>query len=407
MLSTSKFNLFNVLFVVLFIFSITPILNVIGNVLPAIGGLKINFYIYFIPLFLIFLTFFLINPKKIILLLLSLFFLSYLWVDYSFKSLVENSYGYILILILFTFLRLNQDIVKFKVLVLVFRISLFIPIIISVFQYFGVIPLEFLNAKYVNTGYDFDGNAVYRINGFYYHGLELALSILFSYIIEIYLNKSRLFRIILFFVYGFFIYITMIKMSAAIFLGISLYPIFFNSKIRFFLARNLSFFIYTLLFIFFSLLFLLISNYLVMDLEFLTGRGAIWTIYFLAIKEYSILNYIFGFGFGSSDTLFNIGLSLFPSWFLPDWVPDAHNTFLSLFLSGGILFLYFFFYFFKIYFQYILSINYSFNMFVVYSLVVLIFLFGNTIVLESMSLFWVGLAFLLIISKLNVNHEQV
>jgi len=225
---------------------------------------------------------------------------------------------------------------------------LWIPIIIAILQFLKVIPITFWNATYINLAYAADGSVIPRPNGLLYHGSELSIIICFMTLFQFFKKEKEAFWLIVF-----LIMVSMMTYFKAIVGCIGLLFIYYLGFVNRGVLSNFRIITKPWLIFLIALGGGIISLYAInyfnlvhhytgyyFPEQMLTGRGSIWNIYLDAIKDFSLFNYLFGAGTGSSFDLFTKYAS--PENFYPlrvngktDIAYDPHNAMLSIFIDGG------------------------------------------------------------------------
>ena len=169
----------------------TPAAIILGNIFSPIAGLKVH-WIYIGIIFVLSILLLVKYNRAVSLgfvILGSLFFQGFNSIDFSIKEFIDFISGpFLLIAVVDTACYSNISIDSFIYYKDKFIAISMVPIFISVLQYFDFLPLEFMNASYVNVTI-FGSEKIERVNGFLYHGVELAVLIFFVFVI-LALNSS-------------------------------------------------------------------------------------------------------------------------------------------------------------------------------------------------------------------------
>jgi hypothetical protein len=320
--------------------SYVPIAIIAGNVLPPIGFIKIH-WIYIGVIFLLALLILLSKRRSSgQLLLIFLFLLIQLVVSIKFSIIdfIDFISGPIVfIAVVNTIVEDEIDIKSFQKTIRKMLFFLGIPIVIAFLQYLNIVPLELLNAEYVNVTI-YGSEKIERVNGFLYHGIELAV-IIFFFFTSILILKSSLNSYVILLLMIFAEFITTIKtgiISAILFTGYFSYLI--DRRLR--LLKSILIFIIIILG--FSYMYTLIpdiqenrfrfnSSQFKFDDQLFTGRGYIWNTYIQGITHFDFFQIFFGAGFGSAPTIFEQN-----STNRVEWSAGTHNQLLELFINGGL-----------------------------------------------------------------------
>ena len=391
--------------------SITPLIIILGNIVPPFP-----IKIHFIGMGLIFLNALWIlmtnAHKKWVLYVAGFFVLIQIAFNFlDIKNVIDFFFGPFVLIVMLDLLVNNKvpRVLLDKYQKRFYRL-LFIPITIAVLQFFGIFPITFWNADYVNYSYQ-NGLAIPRPNGFLYHGAELSIIICFVALFQYFKSETKSFWMLLL-----LIAITLTTYFKAILGCVSLlflfYLTFVNrgvlSSFRVVSKKRIFGYGVVLLLVFGVFVFQFLSTVhhytgYYFPSQLLTGRGAIWNIYLDAIKEYSFWNYLFGSGMGSGPRLFYEYASP-KTWY---WLTvrsklaidalDPHNAILSVFVNSGVAGLAFFFFLFNMIFNQIKkwrpSEKWNKKVFIAIFVIPLLTI-GVTIPIYEMAIFWVCLGFL-------------
>ena len=421
----------NILVFLLELISISPLLIILGNVIPPFP-LKVHF-IGFGLIFLLCLWLLVSNPSKkwVIYYAILLTSIQVIAQSTGLKSTLDFFFGPFIFIIFLDILsneKLSIAILnKYKKR---FYFLLWVPISIATLQYFKFLPLTFWNATYINYAY-IDITPIARPNGLLYHGSELAILICFMSLNQLFKKEQNSFwtllSLILISVTTY--YKSLIGCSILIFIY---FLAFVNkglvSQIKLFSMQRLisySALIITIVVFFAYHYFTGIhkkTGYYFPP-QLLTGRGSIWNIFTDGIQDFSVWQYIFGNGMGSGVDIFKNYASA------KNWYPltyqskltvqyDAHNALLSLFVNSGISGILFFILLFKMLFTQVKkwgnSTSWNIRVFVAITFIPLMTL-GITIPIYDMAIYWPCLGFLVVEwktqcieqTKINENDSSI
>jgi hypothetical protein len=416
----TKNNTIHLLFLELV--SITPILIILGNVVPPMP-IKIH-HMGLGIIFLIMVWALISDPyKKWILYVAGAYTLiQFTHEQWYLKGLIDFFFGPFALLLLLDIL-VNQKLPKatLRKYERRFYYLLWIPIAIAVLQYFHVLPIKFWNATYVNFAY-FGDIAIPRPNGLLYHGSELSVIICFAALYQFFRKENNaIWMLLLLIAVAFMTYFK--ALTGCIILLFLYYIVFVNrgilTQLKLMSKKRLIFYSVCIGLVlvgaavqFFSYVYS-VSGY-VFPRTMLTGRGAIWNIYFERIKEFSFWNYLFGNGMGSSFDIFADYASA-ETWYLlasdpkADTDYDTHNAFLSVFINSGIVGLAFIFYLFRMVWNQVKkwAPGASWNKTVFFGIfIVPLFTIGITIPIYENAIFWISLGFLIHRWKFYTDDER-
>ena len=159
-----------------------PVAIIAGNVLPPIGFLKVH-WIYIGVTFIIALLLITLNNHSAGLLVIIFLFIGVQLmtaIKFSLPDFVDFISGPIVFIAVVNILRDDIDVSRLKRIRRKVLFFLAVPIIIALLQYIKILPLEFMNAKYVNVTL-YGTEILQRVNGFLYHGVELVVIIFFFF----------------------------------------------------------------------------------------------------------------------------------------------------------------------------------------------------------------------------------
>jgi hypothetical protein len=398
-------------FIVLFLelLSLSPILMILGNVVPPFP-LKVHFITFGITFLLICLFLSQYRSKKWLIYVAIIYFLLQFFLSgFHLKDFIDFFFGPFVFISMFDIYingRVSKDtLFKYKKR---FFILMWIPMSISLLQYFGISPLTFWNATYINYS-RVDGIETPRPNGFLYHGSELSIIIFFVAIKQL-IKSNRFFifqgLIILLIAYGtYYKALTATILLLVIYYYTIIHPvkgfqwtsIIFKNEKKIYQAI-LSIFIIGVLILVYKLTFL--NQKEIFDPQLLTGRGSLWNVYLQAIKNFSFFEWLFGAGIGSEAILFKQFAT--PELYYPlkvdpsiDLAPDGHNAILSTFLNVGIIGSLLYVFLFKIVHSQISNLKKMIKEKAIFFLifVIAIFTLGITIPIFKNAIFWIALSF--------------
>ena len=186
----------NVIFelILLELLSYVPLVLILGNILPPIGNIKLH-WLYLGVLFLNTLVL-LLQSKRSVAFLFLIFLLLPIHIlvslGFSVGEFIDFIAGPLLLIAVVKIVtkdRLDLNRVRHFRTKLLFSFS--VPVFIAFFQYIRLLPLEFLNARYVNATI-FGSEVVERVNGYLFHGIELAVIIFFLFVNLSFFTRNRL-----------------------------------------------------------------------------------------------------------------------------------------------------------------------------------------------------------------------
>ena len=403
--------------------SITPLIIILGNVVPPFPV-----KIHFIGMGLIFLNalwILITNAHKKWVLYVAGFFVV-IQIAFNFwdiKNIIDFFFGPFVLIVMLDLL-VNNKIPK----VLLqkyqkrFYLFLFIPVSIAVLQFFEIFPITFWNANYINYSYQ-DGVSIPRPNGFLYHGSELSIIICFLALFQYFKSETKSFWILLLLI-GVAITTYFKAILGCVSILFLFYITFVNrgvlSSFRVLSKKQIFSYGIIIMIIFGVYTFQLLSNShyytgYYFPSQLLTGRGAIWNIYLEGIKEYSIWNYLFGSGMGSGPQLF-YDFANSETWYwlrgrskLPIDALQPHNAVLSVFVNSGVMGIAFLFLLFKMVYTQVKTWNPSikWNKTVFCAVFILPLLtIGITISIFQKAIFWPCLGFLIYSWSFYSNNEN-
>lgn len=421
MIVLNRNNIFEVL--LLELLSYTPLIIILGNIVPP-SPLKFHFYVFGL-VFLIALWILAKSPSKKWVIYLAVFYLviqPFLF-HWNIKGIIDYFFGPIILLIMVDLL-VNDRIPKvlLKKYLSRFYSLLWIPVIFAVLQFFSILPFTFWNATYINYT-DIGGVRIPRPNGLLYHGSELSIIICFLGLFQFFKTETKAFWTIILLI--FVCFATYFKAITACLIVIFLYFLFFintGSLTQFQLISKKRIYWYGSIIAIVSISIVIqylltvhkYTGYYFIP-EMLTGRGYIWNIYLDGINEFSIWNYLFGAGMGSSTTVFDSYANANNYYVLVDsktleFKYDTHNAILSIFINSGIVGLLFISSIFKMIYSQIKNWQGSqvWNKRVFWGILFIPLLtIGITIIIFEMAIIWPCIGFLFYQWYFTVNKEEL
>lgn len=316
-----------------------PLAIIAGNVLPPIGFLKIHWIYIGLTFIVALLTLIQYNHSGGLLLVIFFFIVAQLTtgITFSASGFVDFIAGPLVFIAVVSIVvdDVGVSILKKKRKKMLIFFAL--PIVLALLQYVKILPLEFMNARYVNVT-QYGTEILQRVNGFLYHGIELVV-IIFFFFACIIIPESGL---KVYFILALMIlaeFVTIIKagiLAAMMFSGY--YAYFIDRRLR--SLKSIAIGIAVVLG--FSVIYTLIPDlqnrrfdfnldHFRFDNQLFTGRGYIWNVYIEGLKDFSWLQILFGGGFGSAPTIFEAH-AIGPI----NWSPGTHNTLLELLINGGL-----------------------------------------------------------------------
>ncbi len=381
----------------------TPIAIILGNILPPVASLKVH-WIYIGFVFIITLLSLIKNIHSHDLLFVILIFgiaQYFVGIRFSLPAFIDFISGPLLFIAVVNICQSDKidlrQIRRYRKRIL---IGLSIPIIIAFLQLMKILPLEFMNATYVNVTI-YGSEKIERVNGFLFHGIELA-TIIFFFFVSIGLLSSHLKMYFLLGAMIFFEFITIIKsgiLTAILFTGYFAY--FIDQRLRSFKSIAVA----CLLIFGFSYIYILIPDIKEQRLTFdessftfedqlFTGRGFIWNTYLRGVRDFTIPQIFFGAGYGSAPVIFTNNLIGNASQ--RKWAPGPHNQLLELFINGGLFAIWLIFIILlKQYKKLAVIFHEHKSIFKKYYIVVIflpLFVMGVTAPIMSMYIYWCGLS---------------
>lgn len=403
--------------------SLTPVLIILGNVIPPIYlklhhlGLGIIFILALIALaydgYKKWLIYFLIGFTAI----------QFSFEQWYLKGLIDYFFGPV-VLLLMVDLLVNSKLPK-KTLEKYerrFYYLLLVPVGVAVLQFFNILPITFWNATYVNYAY-FGEVAIPRPNGYLYHGSELSVIVCFLAIFQFFRSEPRAFwGLILIVLVALMTYfkavigcVVLLFLFYLFFVNRQSFAPFKFMKMRWIIL--LSFIgliaVSSVLYTYFMTVYSYTGYYF--PPKMLTGRGAIWNIYLERVKEFGAWNYLFGNGVGTSFDIF-ADYATPKTWYLlavdanADTNYDTHNAVLSVFINSGLIGIAFFVYLFRIIFNQVKkwAPTSKWNKTVFFGIFIIpLITIGITIPIYENAIFWVSLGFLMYRWKFYTDEEQV
>lgn len=401
--------------------SITPILIILGNVVPPIP-IKIH-HMGLGIIFLIMIWALMTDPyKKWILYIAGAYTLIQFTHDqWYLKGLIDFFFGPFALLLLLDIL-VNSRLPKatLRKYERRFYYLLWVPIGIAVLQYFSLLPIKFWNATYVNFAF-FGDLAIPRPNGLLYHGSELSVIICFVALYQFFKKENNaVWMFILIIAVAFMTYFK--ALMGCVLLLFLYYILFVNrgilSQFKLISKKRIMLLITCMIIVLAAVAFQFFSmvhyySGYIFPRDMLTGRGAIWNIYLERVKDFTFWNYLFGNGMGSSFDIFADYASA-DTWYLlasdpnADTDYDTHNAVLSVFINSGIVGLAFIFYLFRMVWNQVKkwAPGTSWNKTVFFGIFILpLFTIGITIPIYENAIFWISLGFLIQRWKFYIDDE--
>lgn len=390
--------------------SLSPIFMILGNVVPPFP-LKVHFITFGLTFLLICLFLSQYRSKKwLIYVAIFYFLLQFFLSGFHLKDFIDFFFGpfvFVSMLDIYINGRVSKDtLFKYQKR---FFLLMWVPMIISLLQYFDISPLTFWNATYINYS-KVDGIETPRPNGFLYHGSELSIIIFFVAVKQLFLPKKQFIIIIL--LIGVIAYGTYYKALTATIVLLTIYYFTVVSPVRFFKWTkqliNRDKYLYIAIFIL-SIIGLAIILYKsqvqgvkeLFNPQLLTGRGSMWNIFLQAVKDFTLWEYLFGAGIGSEYFLFEKYAT--PQLFYPlkvdpnsDITYDSHNALFSIFLNVGIIGFAFLYLLFRICHKQLNKLkNITKNKAIYFAIFALpLFTIGITIPYFKNAIFWITLSFI-------------
>ncbi len=402
--------------------SISPLIIILGNIVPPFP-IKIH-HIGLGLIFLVTLYALVVDGYKKWILYVGLGYtlIQFTHENWYLKGLIDYFFGPFVLLVMVDLLVNNKiprkTLEKYQRR---FYFFMWIPIGIAVFQYFNILPIKFWNAQYVNYAY-FGALAIPRPNGFLYHGSELSILVCFLALFQFFKKERTAFWMLLLTIA--IAFMTYFKAVMGCVILIFLFYVGFINRESFaqikLVSRKRIILYVSLTLIAIGIVaarfFLLVHSYTgyYFPPAMLTGRGAIWNIYLERIREFSVWNYLFGNGMGSSFDIF-ADYATPKTWYLlaadpkADTDYDTHNAVLSVFINSGIIGMLFIVYLFKIVFNQIKkwTTMIRWNKTVFFGIFVLpLITIGVTIPIYENAIFWICLGFLCYRWKFYAEDER-
>ncbi len=391
--------------------SLTPILIILGNIVPPCP-IKIHLMGFGIIFLLAIILLAADSSKKWILYLSAFYLIVQLFSEsWAIKDVIDFFFGPFVFLVMIDML-VNKKLPSktLKNYELRFYSLLWVPVIISGLQFFNLFPLQLWNATYINFTM-FDGIWTPRPNGLLFHGSELSTIIVYLCIFQFFgkENKSFWLFLLLILMASFTLFKAVLAATILLFFY---YLLIINkgsiSKIKVISRKKLiSYSLFILLFIgivafnFFKNVYHY-TGY-IFPPSILTGRGLIWNIYLEGIKDFSFWEYLVGSGIGSDYEIFKTYGT--PKYYhalkqigTPKVVYDAHNALLSIFINSGFLGLTLIFSLFKIAYSQIKNWtdDLKWNKYTYAAVFIIpIITIGITIPIFDMAIVWPTLGFIL------------
>lgn len=402
--------------------TITPLLIILGNVIPPFP-IKLHHIGLGIIFLLAVATLLMDGYKKWLLYVALIYLLVQFTLDgWYIKGYIDYFFGpfvFVVILDMIVNKRLPEK--TMRTYLNRFTYLLWVSPLIAIFQYFNLLPITFWNATYINYAY-FGEVAIPRPNGFLYHGSELSIIICLLVIFQFFKPVKKAF--------WFLCLLTLIAVMTyfkallgCVLLLFLFYLIFvskgWTSRIKLFSPGTLlGYFILIAGFVIVAGFLFFMQNYqhtgYFFPRDILTGRGAIWNIYLEKIKEFNWWNYLFGNGMGTSFDIFAEKATP-ETWYMlavdpnADTDYDSHNALLSVFINSGLIGLAFIGFIFRMVYRQIRKWlpSQKWNKAVFIGIFILPLLtIGVTIPIYENSIFWIGMGFIIMRWNFEVNDEK-
>lgn len=402
------------------IISFAPVLMMLGNILPPLV-LKVHQVAFGLAFVFAILTLSFFKKGQIYLLIVLAFNVAQLLMNQTLHA-VEVFDFFFGPSVLFTLIMILQNDMLTREELRMRRKWFFsaalLPVIIASLQYFGIIPLTFLNATYVNDVL-VDGKLLDRINGFFYHGNELVVLSFFLFMNLAYGKSNSRAFLWLSTLLGFAI-LTRYKSLMATSAALLIYYVFTINRFGGRLLKTIPKWVFVtaataIAVAIISFVYLHIrDNYRLFGMPFqrtlLTGRGGIWTVYFASVADFSFWQHLFGGGIGSEGDQFAshvTAAAFYPKEMDPNSTirPHPHNPWLGYYVNAGLLgILYMVYMLNKWMKQFRENKHVSLERAYAFAVLILPFLtFGVTIYITDMAIYWICLGFTLI----NTQYKQV
>lgn len=391
-------------FLLLELLCYVPIAIIAGNILPSIGGFKVH-WLYIGLVFIC--TFLVLSKRKsmngaFLLIIVFLVIQVFTSIRLSLPAFIDFVSGPLLLIAVVNIT--TSDIFELSVLRRYrtrIMAGLSIPIIVALLQYLKILPLELLNATYVNQTI-YGTEILDRVNGFLYHGVELSI-IIFFFFANVALSTSYLKTYLVLGAMMLFQFITLIKAGILTsFVYTAYYAYIIDRRLRSFKSLAMA----IIIFLGFSYVYVLVPDLeaerFTFDIQTLrfedqlfTGRGFIWNVYIDGIqRSFSFLHILFGGGFGSAPDVFKAGLY---GQELPNgWSAGPHNLLLELFVSGGLFAIWLIAFILRAQYlklsRYFVNDSKLFKSYFFGMLLVPIVIMGITSPIMSMFIYWCGLS---------------
>lgn len=381
-----------------------PIAIIAGNILPPIGFLKIH-WLY---IGLVFICTFLTLSKRTSMngafLLIIIFFIiqAFTSIRLSLPAFIDFVSGPLLLIAIVNItISGNLDLYVLRRYRKKILACLSIPITIAFLQYLKILPLELLNASYVNQTI-YGTEVLDRVNGFLYHGVELSI-IIFFFFANVAMFTSYIMTYLMLGAMMLFQFMTLIKAAILTSLVYTGYYAYLIDR-RFWSFKSLA--IGAAIFLGASYVYILVPDlsekrftFDVQDLRFedqlFTGRGFIWNAYIDGIRRsFSFVHVLFGGGFGSAPDVFRAGL--FGEEPPNGWSAGPHNLLLELFVNGGLFSIWFVAFILRAQYRklarYFARDSRLFKIYFLGLLFIPILIMGITSPIMSMFIYWCGLS---------------
>jgi hypothetical protein len=389
--------------------SLAPLAILLGNVVPPFP-VKVHFIVFGLAfLSAVWVLAVQASKKWVLYVALGYLLLQFTFDYWDLKSFIDFFFGpFVFVVMVDLLVNKRIPVVLLKKYERRFYYLLWVPLIITVFQFFEVLPMTFWNATYINHTL-INGIEVPRPNGFLYHGSELSIILCFTALFQFFKKEQESFWMLLALI--FICLVTYFKAILACVTVLFLYYLLFVNRgvlSRFQVISKARLFWYggvlvAVAAVFSLRYFVVVHEYtgFYFPRQMLTGRGFIWNIYLSGIKEFTWWNYLFGSGMGSAFHIFVEQLT--SEKFYPNLsrenvnvIYDTHNAVLSVFVNSGIVGLLFIFSIFKMVYTQIKKWkpNSTFNKKIYFAVFVIpLITIGVTINFYEMAIIWPCMGF--------------
>lgn len=320
---------------VLLLSALLPVFMILGNIYPPVFGVMsihhaVNGFLVLVS------AFSLIRREPFFFIgLLGLAFAQFLNYGQNPLALLADHYGGIILFYTLSswFLCPGRD---FGLYIRIFLIASLIPLILSVLQYFGYLPVEVGYRRNINITY-FEGEEIVRVNGFLYFVQELFVVLFIVYLLSA-LHLRRRFWLVL---GGFMTLAVLYKLKAG-----AAYAGFVVILSLFVRVRNLLLRYLLLSLGLMGALYFVAQTPSLRDFfdierigdparkdELFSGRYAIWQVYLNIFGEGNIGGKLFGMGNYAHEVFSEIAKKLYGQ---KDIVAGAHNQAVEMLVNTGV-----------------------------------------------------------------------